>query len=117
MKEKLKAYFTSEVFYKTAKYIADKLLDITEPMIKQWLGTYVGGRFLKWFTDVLVTRFYDQIVRVLTRVGVIRLGYMFDDAQADRVVIRLQLAEESNDEDLYMRTLNDALRGSKLPKP
>lgn len=72
---------------------------------------------MKWLTDILITRFYDQTIRVFTRVGVIRLGYMFDDSHADRVIIRLQLAEEANDEELYMRTLNDALRGGKLPKP
>lgn len=117
MKNILKKIFSGEAFYTMAKTVADLLVTMTEEMIKQWLGTVIGGRFMKWLTDILVTKFYDQTIRVFTRVGVIRLGYMFDDSRADRVVLRLQLAEEANDEELYMRTLNDALRGSKLPKP
>jgi len=117
MKEKFKAYFTSEVFYTLLKKIGDTLVDMTEPLLKQWLGTVVGQRWLKWFTDIIVTRFMDQIVRVIMRVGAVRAGYIFDDSRADRIVIRLQTAEENNDEDLYMRTLNDALRSNKLPKP
>ena len=117
MKEKLKAYFTSDVFYNTATYIADKILDITEPLIKQWLGTVIGQRWLKWLTDVLVSRFYDQILRVLTTVGIIRLGYYYDVHDAENSIKKLHKAEDANDDELYMRTLNDALRTNRLPKP
>jgi hypothetical protein len=117
MKNIFKKIFSGEAFYTMIKTVADLLVNMTEGVIKQWLGTVIGGRFMKWFTDILVTKFYDQTIRIFVRVGVIRLGYSFDDSHADRVVIRLQLAEEANDEELYMRTLNDALRGIKLPKP
>lgn len=117
MKDKFKYLFSSEPFYQMLKKVADILVSMTEELLKQWLGTYVGGRFMKWLTDILVTKFYDQTIRIFTRVGVIRLGYIFDDRHADKIIIKLQTAEEANDEELYMRTLNDALRGSKLPKP
>lgn len=99
------------------KTVGDILVDMTEPLLKQWLGTVVGQRWLKWATDIIVSRFYDSVVKVLLRVGAVRAGYIFDDSHADRIIIRLQTAEETNDEELYMRTLNDALRGGKLPKP
>jgi hypothetical protein len=117
MKNLFKKLFSGEAFYSMVKTVGDLLVNMTEQLIKQWLGTVVGGRFMKWLTDIMVTKFYDETIRIFTRVGVIRLGYHFDDSRADRVIIRLQLAEEANDEELYMRTLNDALRGGKLPKP
>jgi len=116
MKNIFKKLFSGEAFYTMLKSVGDTLVDMTEPLLKQWLGTVVGQRWLKWATDILVSRFYDTVVKVLLRVGTVRAGYIYDDSRADRIVIRLQTAEESNDEELYMRTLNDALRGSKLPK-
>lgn len=108
---------SSEKFYELMKIIGDALVNMSEEFIKQWLGTQVGGRFMKWLTDILVTRFYDQTIKVFTRVGVIRLGYYYDEHDAANVIKKLKQAEEANDEDLYMRTLNDALRAGRVPKP
>lgn len=111
MKDKFKKWFTSDIFYKIISVFGNFIVDVAEGIIKQWLGTVVGQRFFKWFTDKLTEKFFDQTIRVWTMVGTIRAGYMYDDSRADRIVIRLLEADEANDEDLYMRTLNDALRG------
>lgn len=72
---------------------------------------------MKWFTDILVTRFYDQTIRVFTRVGIIRLGYHYDENDADNIIKKLNQAEAENNDEIYMRTLNDALRSNRVPKP
>lgn len=110
MKDKLKKLFNSENFYSFTKVIGDYIVNITEPMLKQFIGTYVGGRFLKWFTDILISRFYDTIVIPLIRVGVIRIGYYYDVRESEIIIRKLHEAEQANDDDLYMRTLNDALK-------
>lgn len=96
------------------KIIGDFFVNVTEEVLKQWLGTTVGQRFLKWFTDILVTRFYDKIVEPIVRVGVVRMGYYYDVNDAEEKIKKLKKAEDSNDSDAYRRALNDAFR--KLPK-
>lgn len=108
---------SSEKLYELMKIIGDGLVNLSEEFVKQWLGTEMGGRFMKWLTDILVTRFYDQTIRVFTRVGVIRLGYYYDEHDAANIIKKLNQAEEANDDELYMRTLNDALRANRVPKP
>lgn len=106
----MKKIFSSESVYSFLKIIGDYIVNITEGIVKQWLGTQVGGRFLKWLTDIIVTRFYDTIVIPLMRVSVIRLGYYYDIHDAENKIKKLKIAEDSNDVDEYLRTLNDVFR-------
>jgi hypothetical protein len=101
---------SSETFYKLISTLANGILNISEEFLKQWLGTVMGGRFLKWFTDILVKRFADQLVRPIIMLGVIRLGYYYDVHDAKNKIKKLENAEDANDEELYIRTLNDILR-------
>ena len=106
MKDKLKKLFSSESVYSILKVIGDFIVNSTEVLFKQWLGTVIGQRFLKWLTDILISRFYDTIIVPLMRVGVIRLGYYYDVNSAEEKIKKLKLAEDSNDVDEYLRTLN-----------
>jgi hypothetical protein len=101
---------SSDTFYKLISVLANGVLDISEGFLKQWLGTVIGGRFVKWFTDILVKRFADQLARPIIMLGVIRLGYYYDVHDAKNKIKKLENAEDANDEELYIRTLNDILR-------
>ena len=100
----------SEIFYKLVRILGDFLVNVTEKILKEWLGTVIGQRFLKWLTDILVTRFYDTIIEPIVRVGVIRAGYYYDKNDAENKIKKLNKAEESGDVDEYLRTLNDVFR-------
>lgn len=113
----MKKFFTSEGFYSILKSVTNFTFNTCEVALKEWLGTVIGQRFLKWFTDLIITKFFDTLVEPIVRVAVIRVGYYYDKHEASIIIRKLNEAEEANDEELYMRTLNDALRGSKLPKP
>jgi len=110
MKNIFKKIFSGEAFYAVLDKCSTILLDIGEEALKQWLGTVIGMRFTKWFTDTLVKRFGSQLVRPLTAIYVIKFGYYFDDNAADNKIKKLERAEDANDEEYYMRTLNDILR-------
>lgn len=100
----------SDKLYKFLKFISGNLLNVLEEFLKQWLGTVIGQRFLKFFIDFLVKRLFSQVVEPLMRVGVIRVGYMYDLHDAQNKIKKLEAAEASNNEELYIRTLNDILR-------
>ena len=97
----------SETFYKVIRVIGDFLVDVTEKVLKEWLGTVIGQRFLKWITDILISRFFDTIIQPLIRVAVVRVGYYYDVNDAEDKIKKLKKAEDSNDVDEYLRTLND----------
>lgn len=100
----------SNKFYSVVKSISNTLLDISEPALKQWLGTVIGQRFLKWFTDIIIKRFFIEIAEPIMRVGVIRVGYYYDVNEAKDKIKKLKNAEDANNEELYIATLNDIRR-------
>lgn len=104
------SFISSETFYKIIKILGDFIVNVTEKLLKEWLGTVIGQRFLKWLTDILVTRFYDKVVEPLMRVSVVRIGYYYDLNDVDNKIKKLKKAEDSNDVDEYLRTLNDVFR-------
>lgn len=114
MNDKFKKLFTSDRFYGVVKAIANFGINSTETMLKEWLGTVIGQRMLKWLIDILITKFYDQIIDPIIRVGVIRVGYYYDVHDAKDKIKKLKNAEDANDKELYLRTLNDILV-RKLP--
>ena len=100
----------SDKIFKTITTILDAIIGMIEGILKQWLGTVIGQRFLKWLTDILVTRFFDTIVEPLMRVGVVRVGYYFDLKDSKDRIKKLKAAEDSNNEQVYYDTLNDVFR-------
>ncbi len=101
---------TSDQFYTFIKKFSGLLTQILEEFIKQFLNTQVGQYFFKWFIDFIVTKFFDQLVKPIMRVAIIKVGYYYDVHDAENRIKKLKTAEESNDEDLYYRTLNDVLK-------
>lgn len=110
MKDIFKKIFSGEAFYTLLSKVSNIILDMSEEVLKQWLGTVIGGRFLKWFTDILIKRFSAELVKPIIALGVIRLGYYYDEKDAENKIKKLKQAEDANDEDYYLRTLNDVLR-------
>lgn len=110
----MKNFLSSDSFYKLIKIIGDFLVNASEQVVKQWLGTVIGQRFFKWLTDILITRFYDSIIEPLMRVGVVRVGYYYDLKDAENKIKKLKKAEASNDLEEYLRTLDDVFGTRKL---
>lgn len=106
----MKKFFSSESFYKIISVTGNFVVDATETVAKEWLGTVIGQRFLKWFTDIIVTRFFDTIAEPFMRVAAVRMGYYYDRSDAVDKFKKLKKAEDSNDVDEYLRTLNDVFR-------
>lgn len=100
----------SDKFYNLLKSISNVILGVSEEFLKQWLGTVIGQRVLKFIIDFLVSRLFSEVVEPLMRVGVIRAGYYYDINDAQEKIKKLKNAEDSNDKKLYIDTLNSILR-------
>ena len=100
-------FLNSEKFYSLVSILGNFIVNSSEELVKQWLGTVVGQRFLKWFTDIIVSKFWDSFVEPLMRVGAVRAGYEYDKNNAEERFKKLKKVEGTTDEELYLRTLND----------
>jgi len=56
---------SSEKFYSLVSVVGNFVVNSSEEVVKQWLGTVIGQRFLKWVTDIIVSKFWDSIVERL----------------------------------------------------
>lgn len=92
------------------KTFGNFLVNASEEVVKQWLGTQIGLRFFKWFTDIIISRFWNTIVEPFMRVAAVRVGYYYDVNDSDNKFKKLKKAEDSNDVDEYLRALNDVFR-------
>jgi len=102
--------FSSDTYFNIITKISEGVIGMVEEVVKQWVGTAIGQRWLKWFTDILITRFGDTIVKPAMRVWLVREGYRYDQADAKDRIKKLKAAEGSNDEQVYYDTLNDVFR-------
>ena len=100
----------TDKIYSITKRISDTLLNVLEKLSKEFVGTYVGQRFLKFITDFIVSRLFKEVAEPMMRVGVIKLNYYFDVNDSKNRIKRLVVAKESENEDLYRSTLNDIVK-------
>ena len=101
----------SNKFYKISQAISEWLEANIESMLKVFLKTKYGGWFFGKIIDVGVEMLSDKIVDPLTDVLVIRLAKKFDVERAKRMVTRMELAKEREDEDGYYDAVDDLLGG------
>lgn len=101
----------SNKFYKISQAISEWLEANMTTMLKTFLKTNYGGWFFGKIIDVGVELLSDRIVDPLTDVLVIRLAKKFDVERAKRMVARMELAKERDDEDGYYDATDDLLGG------